>query len=96
MASSVLMTVSRDEEERARIMRDEKIELDYQSYMTYAKEEGHAKGFAKGHVEGHAEGHTQGRAEGIAIGAQKTQAFVLQLIEQGLSANEIKQRLESA
>ena len=44
MASGVLMTVSRDEEERARIVRDEKIELDYQSEMTYyrrqAREEG--------------------------------------------------------
>jgi hypothetical protein len=36
MASQVLMTVSRDEEERARLMRDEKIELDYQSAMAYA------------------------------------------------------------
>ena len=31
MASEVLMTISRDEEERARIMRDEKIELDFQA-----------------------------------------------------------------
>ena len=37
MASSVLMTVSNDEEERARIMRDEKIELDYQSEMAYMR-----------------------------------------------------------
>ena len=37
MANSVLIKVSRDEEERARIMRSEKIELDYQSYMAWAK-----------------------------------------------------------
>ncbi|MCL2042723.1 MAG: hypothetical protein FWG89_01140 [Treponema sp.] len=44
MASSVLMTVSRDEEERARIMRDEKIELDYQSYIVYEKREARREG----------------------------------------------------
>ena len=40
MASQVLMTVSEDEEERARIMRDEKIELDYKSGLVEAKREG--------------------------------------------------------
>ena len=39
MASSVLIKVSRDEEERARIMRDEKTELDYISYMSHMREE---------------------------------------------------------
>jgi predicted transposase/invertase (TIGR01784 family) len=33
MTGQVLMSISRDEEERYRIMRDEKIELDYQSRM---------------------------------------------------------------
>ena len=47
MASSVLMTISNDEEERARIMRAEKTELDYISYMALAEEEGHEKGFKK-------------------------------------------------
>ena len=51
MASSLLIKVSRDEEERARIMRDEKIELDYQSYMTYAKEEGIEIGEKRGHTK---------------------------------------------
>ena len=48
MASGVLVKVSRDEEERARIMRQEKTELDWISYMAYAKEEGHAEGLEKG------------------------------------------------
>ena len=39
MANQVLMTISRDEEERARLMRDEKILLDYYSGISYAKRE---------------------------------------------------------
>ena len=41
MASQVLLKVSRDEEERARIMRDEKIELDYQDMMVTAERKVH-------------------------------------------------------
>ena len=48
MAGQVLMKVSRDEEERARIMRDEKIELDYQSGMVTAQR----IGFKEGQKEG--------------------------------------------
>jgi predicted transposase/invertase (TIGR01784 family) len=40
MASQVLLKVSRDEEERARLMRDEKIELDYWGGLPDAKKEG--------------------------------------------------------
>ena len=67
MASSVLRKVSKDEEERARIMRDEKIELDYQSYL----------------------------ASAWKSGKQEERDYVLELIAQGLTAEEIKQRLES-
>ena len=118
MASSVLMTVSRDEEERARIMRDEKIELDYQSYMSWAKKEGRKIGLEEGRKEGREEGHEEGRKEGreeglkagreegrkegreegIEIGEhrgeQKTQKHILELIAQGLTAEDIKQCLE--
>jgi hypothetical protein len=37
MASEVLMTISRDETERARLMSELKYELDAQSKVTYAK-----------------------------------------------------------
>ena len=40
MASEVLITISRDEIERARLMSEEKYELDTQSRLTYAKQEG--------------------------------------------------------
>jgi predicted transposase/invertase (TIGR01784 family) len=47
MASQVLLKVSRDEEERARLTRDEKIELDYQSGLAYAKKEGKTEGLTE-------------------------------------------------
>jgi hypothetical protein len=75
MASQVLMTISRDEEERARILRDEKIELDYQSYMVEAKRAAYR------------EGHNEG--------VEERDKYILELIEQGLSSEEIKQRLQS-
>ena len=86
MASSVLMTVSRDEEERARIMRDEKIELDWQSYMSWAKKEGHSQGLAEGRAEG--------RAEGIEQEREESHEYFLKLLDQGLSVDEIKQQLQ--
>ena len=43
MASSVLVKVSKDEEERARILRQEKTEMDWASYMAEAEEKGEQK-----------------------------------------------------
>ena len=40
MASEVLMTISKDEVERARLMSEYKYELDMQSLRVYAKREG--------------------------------------------------------
>ena len=82
MASSVLMTVSRDEEERARIMRDEKIELDYQSMITNAKWEGIEEGVEKGIGIGRVEERKENRE------------YFMRLLNEGLSTDEIKQRLE--
>ena len=47
MASEVLMTISKDEAERARLMSELKYELDTQSKMTYARDEGRAEGEMK-------------------------------------------------
>jgi predicted transposase/invertase (TIGR01784 family) len=47
MASEVLMTISRDEIERARLESELKYELDTQSRLTYAKREGMRKGMEK-------------------------------------------------
>ena len=59
MASGVLLKVSRDEEERARIMRDEKIELDYQSEMTYQRRLARTEGREEGREEGRTESREQ-------------------------------------
>ena len=51
MASQVLITVSKDEEERARLLRDEKIEMDYRSGLSEAKREGQEEERQKNHNE---------------------------------------------
>ena len=48
MASEVLQEISRDEHERARLLSEEKYELDHQSKLAYAKREGMKKGIEKG------------------------------------------------
>jgi hypothetical protein len=44
MASEVLMTISRDEVERARLMSEYKYELDTQSRIVYAWQQGEQEG----------------------------------------------------
>ena len=48
----------------------------------------------EGKEEGVKEGIEQGEKRGLAEGKEKVQNYVLELIEQGLSAEEIKKRLE--
>jgi predicted transposase/invertase (TIGR01784 family) len=48
MASEVLITISRDEEERAWLRSREKYVLDTQSKLTYARREGMLKGEQNG------------------------------------------------
>jgi flagellar biosynthesis/type III secretory pathway protein FliH len=73
LASEVLMTISRDEEERARLMQIEKIELDYQSGLVTAERKGHAKGLEKGREEGRTE----------------AQQEIIELLKSGKSPEEI-------
>ena len=83
MASEVLLTISRDEEERARIMRDEKIELDWNSYMTEARR--------KGLREGHEEGLREGRQEGIEL--EKTEV-IRNLLSMKIPVEKIAQAVQ--
>jgi predicted transposase/invertase (TIGR01784 family) len=78
MASEVLMTISKDEIEQARLLSELKYELDTKSRIVHAKREGHR------------EGHEEGRKEG----EQKRNEYVLELIKQGFSLEEIKQQLQ--
>jgi predicted transposase/invertase (TIGR01784 family) len=52
MASKVLMTISRDEVERARLISEEKYILDTRSKLVHAKRQGEARGMKKGLAEG--------------------------------------------
>ena len=53
MASEVLLSISRDEVERARLMSEYKYELDMQSRMVEAKRQGKKEGEEIGKKEGH-------------------------------------------
>jgi predicted transposase/invertase (TIGR01784 family) len=71
MASEVLMTISKDEVERAWLMSEEKYVLDTQSKLVHAKRKAMAEGLAEGRTEGLAEGRTEGLAEGALKIARK-------------------------
>jgi predicted transposase/invertase (TIGR01784 family) len=95
MASEVLMTISRDEVERARLMSELKYELDFKSNPGFAKQVGHvegrAEGLAKGLSIGLAEGRTEEKLE-IARNLKKMGLSVSQIAEgTGLSSETIKQ-----
>ncbi|MDR1618083.1 MAG: hypothetical protein LBS06_03420, partial [Treponema sp.] len=51
MASEVLITISKDEVERARLMSELKYELDTQSKLVHAQREGHREGRQEGRRE---------------------------------------------
>ena len=59
MASEVLISISRDEEERARLISEEKYELDTQSRLTFAWQEGKQEGRQEGKQEGKQEGRQE-------------------------------------
>ena len=48
MASEVLLTISRDEEERVRLMSEYKYQLDIQSKLVHAERQGEQKGRQEG------------------------------------------------
>jgi predicted transposase/invertase (TIGR01784 family) len=60
MASEVLITISKDEIERARLMSEYKYVVDTQSKIVQAKREGMREGLAEGMREGLAEGMREG------------------------------------
>ena len=72
MAGTVLRMISRDQEERLRLITEHKNIMDWQSGMVEARREGIAEGriegIAEGRVEGRIEGIAEGRIEGIAEG----------------------------
>jgi len=80
MASEVLMTISRDEVERARLLSEFKGEMDFRTHVNYAKQ--------KGLEEGRKEGLEKGRKEGLKKGQTE---IAIKLKAMGLSVEQIAQ-----
>ena len=105
MANQVLMTISRDERERERLMQEERILLDYYSGINYMKKKGLAEGIQIGDKIGEKRGiqigDKIGEKRGIQIGTKKgnkegrkeRDQEILGLIKQGISIEEIEQYL---
>ena len=73
---------------------DEQVRLDYERRLKALRDRNsQIEGY---YQDGIQEGIGIGTEIGIGIGEQKTQNYVLQLISQGLSTEEIKQRLEKS
>jgi len=86
MAGKVVQTISRDEEERARIMRDEKILLDWYSEMAYAKQE-KQRLIEETRREAQAQGLQEGRQQGMQQGMQQV---ARNLLSEGLPIEVIQ------
>ncbi|MCL2480858.1 MAG: hypothetical protein FWF38_04010, partial [Spirochaetaceae bacterium] len=57
------------------------------------REEALQEGHEQGRAEGLADGLEQGRAEGLVDGQEKERKYFLELLDQGLSIDEIKKRI---
>jgi predicted transposase/invertase (TIGR01784 family) len=85
MASEVLMTISRDEVERARLVSEYKYELDTQSKVVQAKREGIQEGIQEGIRKGIQQG-----IRDIAVKMKRRGVSIDQIAEDtGLSPEEI-------
>jgi len=88
MAVETLSNITQDEVEYARMCNLIKSELDYRTGMFEARESGREEGREEGLKEGLKEGREEGREEG--------HEEIFELFEQGLSLEEIKERLRKA
>ena len=107
MASEVLLEISRDEVERARLNSEYKYQLDMQSKLVHAKrearkeglEEGKQVGLKTGRKEGLKEGRQEGRQEGLKEGLKegKSEARkeIIDLLKSGKSPEEIIREYDS-
>jgi len=83
MASEVLMSISKDENERARLLSEYKGQVDMQSKLVHAKRTGLAEGMEKGMEKGLAEGMRQGEQN------------IISLLKSGKSPEEIIKEAEN-
>jgi hypothetical protein len=89
MASEVLMTISRDEAERARLLSEYKYQLDMQSKLVHAKRVGIQEGMQEGMQKGMQKGMQEGMQEGMQKGEQKGRQEIIDLLRSGKSPEEI-------
>ena len=79
MASEVLLEISRDEVERARLNSEYKYQLDMQSKLVHAKREA----------------RKEGRQEGLEAGMKKARDEIIDLLKSGKSPEEIIREYDS-
>ena len=65
--SQVLITISKDEVERARLLSEYKYKLDAQSKLVHAKRTGHKEGLEEGLQKGREEGREEGELKIIDL-----------------------------
>ena len=98
MANEVLMTVSKDEIERARLLSELKYELDMQSARVHAEKKGRKAGLEEGHEEGFKEGEKigkeKGEKKGRREGEKKGEKRIIDLLKSGKSPEEIIREYE--
>ncbi|MDR2479307.1 MAG: hypothetical protein LBD48_08340, partial [Treponema sp.] len=85
MASEVLMTISKDEVERARLVSEYKYQLDTQSKLVHAKREG----LREGEQRGLQKGWREGEQKGLQKGEQRGRLEIIDLLRSGKSPEEI-------
>ena len=103
MASEVLLEISRDEVERARLNSEYKYQLDMQSKLVHAKREGRKEGMQEGIKEGEKRGEKRGEErgrkegmqEGEERGEQKGRQEIVELLKSGKSPEEIIREYDS-
>jgi flagellar biosynthesis/type III secretory pathway protein FliH len=91
----VLITISRDEVERARLLSEYKYEVDMQSHIVNAKREGERIGRQEGERRGRQEGEQRGTQRGRQEGRQERNIEILKLIDAGYTPDQIRERLKA-
>ena len=85
MASEALLTITEDDKALFRKLSEEKRQLDIQSWESWE---------AAAELKGREEGRQEGMQKGLEKGREEGQDYVLELVAQGLTYEEIKKKLE--
>ena len=93
LAEKAVAKVDRSMERYARKMAALKNRMDHAQMLYNAKKEGLQLGREEGREAGRQEGRHEGRQEGRQEGRDEERQYLLELLSQGLSAEELKQRL---